>query len=165
EQASRSTLSRMVRRGLLERRKQGRRAYFALTPRSEDVLADGGERIWRTGAVNTGYDASWTLIGFSFPDAWKRERHDLRSKLTWAGFGPLQNGLWIAPSEVDLVPILDDLGLSAHVKVFVAEPRPPTDIGQLARDAFDLDAVVARYHEFLERWGRTELRRPVEDPL
>lgn len=165
EQATRSTLSRMVRRGLLERRKVGRRAYFTLTPRSEDVLADGGERIWRTGAVNTGYDESWTLIGFSFPDAWRRERHDLRSALTWAGFGPLQNGLWIAPSEVDLVPILSDLGLTENVKVFVAEPKPPTDIAQVARDAFDLDAIATRYQDFLARWDRKELRRPVEDPL
>ncbi|MFP4512628.1 MAG: PaaX family transcriptional regulator C-terminal domain-containing protein [Acidimicrobiales bacterium] len=165
EQATRSTLSRMVRRGLLERERHGRRAYFALTPRSEAILADGGERIWNTGAVNTSSDRAWTLIGFSFPDAWKRQRHDLRSKLTWAGFGPLQSGLWLAHSEIDVEPILEELALSEHVKVFVAEPRPPTDINQLVRDAFDLDAIAARYHEFLDRWDRTDLRRPVEDPL
>lgn len=165
EQATRSTLSRMVRRGLLERQRHGRRAYFALAPHTEDILADGGERIWHTGAVNTSGDGSWTLIGFSFPDSWKRERHDLRSKLTWAGFGPLQNGLWVAPSEIDLVPMLDELGLSPHVKVFVAEARPPTDVGQLVRDAFDLDTIAARYHDFLTRWDRDDLRRSVEDPL
>jgi phenylacetic acid degradation operon negative regulatory protein len=165
EQATRSTLSRMVRRGLLERQRHGRRAYFALTPRTEDILADGGQRIWHTGAVNTSDDRSWTLVGFSFPDAWQRQRHDLRSKLTWAGFGPLQNGLWLAPSEIDLAPMLDELGLLDHVKVFVAEPRPPTDIGQLVRDAFDLDTIASWYHEFLERWDRDDYRRPVEDPL
>ena len=165
EQATRSTLSRMVRRGLLERQRHGRRAYFALTPRTEDILADGGERIWHTGAVNTSDDCSWTLVGFSFPDAWQRQRHDLRSKLTWAGFGPLQNGLWLAPSEIDLTPMLDELGLLDHVKVFVAEPRPPTDIGQLVRDAFDLHTIAGWYHEFLERWDRDDYRRPVEDPL
>jgi phenylacetic acid degradation operon negative regulatory protein len=165
EQATRSTLSRMVNRGLLERRAHGRRAYFALTPRTDDILTDGGERIWHTGAVNTSDDGSWTLIGFSFPDAWQRQRHDLRSKLTWAGFGPLQSGLWLAHSELDVAPILDELGLAEHVKVFVAEPRPPTDISQLVRDAFDLDSIAARYHEFLARWDRKEHRRPVEDPL
>lgn len=165
EQATRSTLSRMVRRGLLQRQRHGRRAYFALTPRTEDILADGGERIWRTGAVNTSDDDAWTLVGFSFPDAWRRQRHDLRSKLTWAGFGSLQSGLWLAPSEVDLTPILDELGLAEHVKVFVAEPRPPTDIAQLVADTFDLDAIAARYHAFLRRWDRKEHRRAVEDPL
>ena len=142
EQATRSTLSRMVRRGLLERQRHGRRAYFALTSRTEDILADGGKRIWHTGAVNTSEDDSWTLIGFSFPDAWRRQRHDLRSKLTWAGFGSLQSGLWLAPSEGDLTPMLDELGLAEHVKVFVAEPRPPTDISQLVSEAFDLDAIA-----------------------
>jgi phenylacetic acid degradation operon negative regulatory protein len=165
EQATRSTLSRMVRRGLLERQRHGRRAYFALTPRTDDILADGGKRIWNTGAVNTSDDGSWTLIGFSFPDSWQRQRHDLRSKLTWAGFGPLQSGLWVAHSEIDVAPMLEEIGLSEHVKVFVAESRPPTDITQLVRDTFDLDTIASWYHEFLERWNRGAYRQPVEDPL
>ena len=165
EQATRSTLSRMVRRGLLRRQRHGRKAYFALTPRTEAILAGGGQRIWHTGAVNTSVDDAWTLIGFSFPDSWQRQRHDLRSKLTWAGFGPLQSGLWLAHSEIDVTELLEELGLAEHVKVFVAEPRPPTDIGQLVRDAFDLDTIAGWYHEFLERWDRDEHRRPVEDPL
>ena len=98
EEAVRSTLTRMVGRGLLERHRQGRKMYFALTPRAVSVLQDGHDRIWRRGAANLDWDGQWTLVGFSLPEAWRRERHDLRSRLTWGGFGPLQNGLWIAPS-------------------------------------------------------------------
>jgi phenylacetic acid degradation operon negative regulatory protein len=155
----------MVRRGLLERERQGRRAYFALTPRTEAVLSDGGERIWHTGAVNLSTDGDWTLIGFSLPDAWKRQRHELRSKLTWSGFGPLQSGLWLAPSEIDVTELVGDLGLDRHVKVFVAEPRPPTDIAQLVHDAFDLDGIAGRYREFLDRRDRDAYRTAVADPL
>lgn len=165
EQATRSTLSRMVGRGLLERRREGRRAYFALTPRAEEILADGGTRIWRTGAVNTSADGQWTIIAFTFPDAWNRQRHDLRSKLGWAGFGPLQSGVWIAHSELDVSALLDELGLAAHVKVFTAEPRPPTDIGQLIGEAFDLDAIASRYLDFVDRWDRREHRKASADPL
>jgi phenylacetic acid degradation operon negative regulatory protein len=34
EEAARSTLTRMVGRGLLDRHRQGRKMYFALTPRA-----------------------------------------------------------------------------------------------------------------------------------
>jgi phenylacetic acid degradation operon negative regulatory protein len=165
EQATRSTLSRMVSRGLLTRQRAGRRAYFGLTPRAEEILADGGVRIWNTGAVNKSDDGVWTLIAFTFPDAWSRQRHDLRSKLTWAGFGPLQSGVWISHSEVDVEPVLAELGLSEHVKVFAAEPRPPTDIGEMVREAFDLMTIAGRYHDFIERWDLAENRKASADPL
>lgn len=165
EQATRSTLSRMVGRGLLTRRREGRRAYFGLTPRAEEILADGGVRIWNTGAVNASEDGVWTLITFTFPDAWSRQRHDLRSKLTWAGFGPLQSGVWISHSEVDVEPVLAELGLSEHVNVFAAEPRPPTDISELVREAFDLETIAGRYHDFIERWDAPANREAAGDPL
>jgi phenylacetic acid degradation operon negative regulatory protein len=165
EQATRSTLSRMVGRGLLTRQREGRRAYFGLTSRAEEILADGGVRIWNTGAVNASDDGVWTLIAFTFPDAWNRQRHDLRSKLTWAGFGPLQSGVWISHSEVDVESVLAELGLSQHVKVFAAEPRPPTDIGELVREAYDLETIAGRYHDFIERWDVPENRKAAGDPL
>jgi phenylacetic acid degradation operon negative regulatory protein len=157
EEATRSTLSRMAQRGLLRRQRRGRRIYFGLTPRSIAILEDGDTRIWKTGVVNRDKNGSFTLLGFSLPEAWQRQRHDLRSRLTWAGFGPLQGGMWIAPAEVDVRALLHELSLDARVKVFVAKPLPPTDIVQLLRDAYDLEALSAHYRAFLHRW---EGRRP-----
>ena len=105
EEAVRSTLTRMVGRGLLERHRVGRKTYFGLTERAASVLQDGYERIWHTGAVNRDWDGTWTLVGYSLPEAWRRERHDLRSRLVWGGFGLLQNGLWVAPGAVDVVAL------------------------------------------------------------
>ena len=64
EHAARSTLTRMVNRGLLRRQREGRRMYFCLTPRSVDLLHDGRIRIWEAGAVNDRWDGTWTLLGF-----------------------------------------------------------------------------------------------------
>ncbi|HEY9522157.1 MAG TPA: PaaX family transcriptional regulator C-terminal domain-containing protein [Thermopolyspora sp.] len=154
EEATRSTLTRMVNRGLLRRQRHGRRMYFGLTPRTLEILEDGEHRIWHTGVVNTDGGDRWTLIGFSLPESWQRQRHELRSRLIWAGFGPLQNGLWIAPAEVDVTALIGDLGPEASVKVFTAEPRHPTDMRQLIREAYDLDDLEARYRAFLDRWGQ-----------
>nr|WP_328817012.1 PaaX family transcriptional regulator C-terminal domain-containing protein [Nonomuraea cypriaca] len=154
EQATRSTLTRMVHRGLLRRRRSGRRMYFGLTPASADVLKDGERRIWRSGVVNDADEDTWTLVGFSLPESWQRQRHELRSRLVWAGFGPLQNGLWIAPGEVDAARVIGDLG--ANVKVFDAAPRCPTDMYALVRDAYDLDGLGERYRAFLRQWERAD---------
>jgi len=158
EHATRSTLSRMSRRGLLRKQRSGRRVYFGVTPRSAAILRDGERRIW-SGVLRDG-DAGWTLLAFSMPESWQRERHDLRSKLTWSGFGPLQNGLWIAPSRVDVDALLADTGLESHVRVFYARPSASTDMHEAVRDAFDLDGLAAGYRTFLDTW---DVARPYPD--
>lgn len=152
EDATRSTLSRMARGGLLDRTRRGRSVYIGLTPRSREILQGGEFRVWRIGAVHRGWDGTWTLLSFSLPESWQRQRHALRSRLLWAGFGALQGGLWIAPSQVDVAPLLDGLDVASHVRVFASRTLPPTDASDLVRTTWDLAAIAARYRGFLDRW-------------
>jgi phenylacetic acid degradation operon negative regulatory protein len=153
EEAVRSTLTRMVGRGLLNRHKHGRKMYFSLTARAAAVLRDGRDRVWGRGAANRDWDGRWTLVGFSLPESWRSERHDLRSRLAWGGFGPLQNGLWIAPGEVDVATLVADLGFDDHLNVFRAEAVKPTEVRRIVGSAFDVAAIAAGYEAFLARWG------------
>ncbi|WIX98865.1 PaaX family transcriptional regulator C-terminal domain-containing protein [Amycolatopsis mongoliensis] len=152
EHATRSTLSRMARRGLLHRVRRGRHVYIGLTERSRAILHDGERRIWRDGVVNRQWDGTWTLLGFSMPESWQRQRHALRSRLLWAGFGSLQSGLWIAPGEVDVPPLLDGLDADGHVKVFQGRALPPTEVAAIIQEAWDVDRLAGRYRAFLSRW-------------
>ncbi|MEV4061985.1 PaaX family transcriptional regulator [Nonomuraea dietziae] len=152
EEAVRSTLTRMVKRGLLERHRQGRKVYFGLTEHAAEVLEDGRRRIWETGAVNNGWDGTWTVVGFSLPDSRRSTRHDLRSQLVWAGFGLLQSGLWIAPGTKDVAGVLAPLELGDHVTVLTARAFKPTEAADLVRKAFDTEQVAGRYRAFLDRW-------------
>jgi phenylacetic acid degradation operon negative regulatory protein len=156
EEATRSTLSRFTGRGLLRRHRNGRRMYFGLTPHSTRVLHDGGRRLWRTGAVNRDWDGTWTLLAFSLPGERQRERHDLRASLAWAGFGPVQGGLWIAPGAPDVTPLL-----GSHIRGFRGAADPSTDIAEMIAGAYDLSALAARYQDFLARWSGFS----AEDPL
>jgi phenylacetic acid degradation operon negative regulatory protein len=177
EHAARSTLARMVNRGLLRRQRDGRKMYFGLTGRSERILRDGEQRIWKAGAVNRDWDGTWTLLGFSLPEAWQSKRHGLRSQLAWAGFGPLLGGLWIAPGRPEVAPLVASLGLESHVKVFRSTAEPGTDIQAMVRDTWDLDSLAARYDAFTERWrqfdegaravspSETSASAPDADPL
>ena len=161
--AARSTLSRMARRGLLERHRHGRQVYVGLTARSQEILEDGDTRIWRTDAVNGDWDGTWTLLSFSLPESWQRQRHALRARLTWAGFGPLQGGLWIAPSAVDVDVLGADLEAAAHLKSFSARALPSTDVDAMVRDAWDLESLAARYAAFVQRWEDPGLRPALPD--
>jgi phenylacetic acid degradation operon negative regulatory protein len=164
EHAARSTLARMVNRGMLTRQRHGRAMYFGLTAQAERILRDGEDRMWRSGAVNQDWDGYWTLLGFSLPESWQRQRHELRSQLTWAGFGPLFNGLWAAPGRVEVTRLVASLGLESRVKAFYAQAVPGTDIAKMVQENWDLDAVASRYHGFLSRWRGTDMPRR-RDPL
>lgn len=168
EHAARSTLARMVNRGMLARQRHGRAMYFGLTAQAERILREGEDRMWRTGAVNQDWDGYWTLLGFSLPESWQRQRHELRSQLTWAGFGPLFNGLWVAPGRVEVTRLVASLGLESRVKAFYAQAVPGTDVATMVQENWDLDAVASRYHGFLSRWAGRDVRPDMprrRDPL
>jgi phenylacetic acid degradation operon negative regulatory protein len=163
--ATRSALARMVKKDMLVSERQGRPVYFGLTPRSEEVLRDGAVRIWRSGAVNRHWDGRWTLLSFSLPESWQRQRHDLRSRLLWAGFGPLQGGLWIAPSAVDVAHVLEGLEAARHVRAFQAHPINGTDVAEMVADVWDLPLLAERYERFIARWEGGTADRALADPL
>ncbi|MDU0288858.1 PaaX family transcriptional regulator C-terminal domain-containing protein [Saccharothrix longispora] len=165
EEAVRSTLTRMAGRGLLTRQRRGRRVYFGLTDHATEVLRDGRRRVLETGAVNRAWDGTWTLVGFSLPDSRRRDRHDLRSHLVWAGFGMLQNGLWIASGARDAAGIVDRLGLADHVTVFSARHAEPTGSADLVRRVFDTEAIADRYRAFIARWDRPDPLPALPDDL
>jgi phenylacetic acid degradation operon negative regulatory protein len=104
------------------------------------------------GAVNEDWDGSWTLLAFSLPDSSQRERHSLRSRLAWAGSGPLIGGLWIAPGHADVRPITEAPDFGGQVRVFRSTADPSTDVPAMVRQVWDLDTPAADYRAFAERW-------------
>ncbi|WP_324278074.1 PaaX family transcriptional regulator C-terminal domain-containing protein [Blastococcus brunescens] len=163
--ATRSAIARMVTRGRLVARRRGRQVYYGLTAASIEVLNDGYVRIWRTGAVNRHWDGRWTLLSFKLPESWQRQRHELRTRLLWAGFGPLQGGLWIAPSVPDLDRILSGLEAAEHVRAFVAQPHAAVDVAGMLGDVWDIPGLARRYERFLERWDGGVADRTHTEPL
>jgi phenylacetic acid degradation operon negative regulatory protein len=155
EHATRATLKRMTQRGLLDTTRQGRQVYLGPTPHAENILLDGRRRL-EAEVVNRDWDGRWTLLAFSIPESRRSDRHVLRTRLTWAGFGLLRNGLWISASDTDVSPALDELDLLSHTKVFRAEAAQWTDPADLVREAWDLDALAAGYTRFLDRWTHGE---------
>lgn len=165
EEASRATLARMARRDLLERHRRGRQVYVGLTPRANAILEDGHRRIWETGAVDAEWDGTWTVVGFSLPEGRRSERHDLRVRLTWEGFGLLQNGMWVAPGARDLDAVLGPLADDSGVVTLNSRATGRTDDRTLLTRAFDLDGISERYAAFVRRWSDPGTARALPDDL
>lgn len=155
DDATRSVLTRLTERGLLIRHQDGRVASYGLTPRSRRILQEGRERVQAPEPFHQSSE-DWTLLSFSLPETQRDIRNRLRSRLTWAGFGCLRDGLWIAPGRVDLDSITTvgaEVG-GLQIDGFVASPTPGTDVSRFVRRAWDLDALRWEHEEFLHRWDR-----------
>jgi phenylacetic acid degradation operon negative regulatory protein len=152
EPATRATLGRMSRRGLLRTVRRGRQAFLALTEHGTTVLRDGQRRL-DGDIVEHHWDGRWTLLTFSVPEARRADRHALRTRLDWFGFGMLRSGLWVSTSDTDIAPALAELDLLEHAEVFRAEAVKWTDPARIAREAWNLKEIVAGYDRFLKRWA------------
>ncbi|WP_432534398.1 PaaX family transcriptional regulator [Kineococcus arenarius] len=154
--AARATLKRMVQRGLLARGQVGRNAEYSLTPVAEAVLRRTAERV-SSPAPFEHPEGEWTLLSYSVPESRRDLRHRVRSRLGWAGFGGLRDGLWIAPGTVDVAAVLggQDLeGVADLADAFAARPLPGTDVHRLMHRAWDVPAVRAAHVLFTETWSR-----------
>ncbi|MFL2000581.1 PaaX family transcriptional regulator C-terminal domain-containing protein [Microbacterium sp. A1-JK] len=82
-------------------------------------------------------------------------RHRLRAALTWGGFAPVRDGLWVAPGEVDLAgalePLRDELADSSVV-AFRARDLPEFPLAASVREAWDLVALRGLHERFLAVW-------------
>ncbi|MFC6064055.1 PaaX family transcriptional regulator [Streptomyces ochraceiscleroticus] len=159
EMATRATLSRMVGKGLLDKRKDGRIVVYGLTAEAEKMIRDAGKRV-RSSSPFTPADDTWTLFTFSLPESRREARDQLRARLVWAGFGCLRDGLWIAPGRPDLDDALSPLTDSmADVGGFLAQPLPGTPMTAFVERAWDLVGLRAEHDRFLDRWGRGSVPR------
>ena len=156
EAAGRATLKRMTQRGLLERAQVGRTAEYVLTPLAERVIRQAKQRV-DSPTPFSHPEGAWTLLSYSVPESRRDLRHRVRSRLTWAGFGGLRDGLWIAPGTVDVGAVLGHEGLAEAAGLadaFAARPLPGTDVDRLVRRAWDVDALRRAHLAFVASWSR-----------
>ena len=98
----------------------------------------------------------WTFVTFSLPEDLRSLRSRLRSTLTWEGFAPLRDGLWVAPGEIDLSAALEamraDLPPGA-ILAFHGRELPGFPMADSARSAWDIEAIRAEHLAFIDTWS------------
>lgn len=170
EQAVRSSVSRLTRKGMLVRDVRAGQVGYSLSGRALEVLAEGDVRIFDR-MEPARLEDGWALATFSIPEEVRAERHQLRTRLTWLGYGNLGAGVWIAPRRIleRTLETVAALGLQRYVDVFAAHYAAFDDLPALVARCWDLDQLreayrsfVAEYAPMLERWRRREPGRAPE---
>ena len=154
EAAARATLSRMCRKGLLDRAQSGRTVAYALTADADRLLSRASDRV-NAGSPFDHDGAEWTLLSYSMPESRRDLRHQLRATLTWAGFGSVRDGLWIAPGTVDVAAVFADARLTEVAGLaewFLASPLPGVDMAALVHRAWPVDRIREQHEAFVHTW-------------
>jgi phenylacetic acid degradation operon negative regulatory protein len=156
EKSARQALARTAADGWLTPERVGRSVRWSLTPPGRRLLTEGTERIYAFGASPPSWDGVWLILYVSVPESKRRLRHKLKAKLTWAGFGSPGPGMWISPSsarEAEAHAVIEGLGLDAGALSFTGRFAGVGDEHAMVRRAWDLDAVAARYDDFVAAFG------------
>ena len=98
EQAVRSSLSRLKRRGIVEAERRG--GVGRLRPVGVRAPAARGRRPPHLRRARGARGGDWVVVVFSVPESERQKRHALRARLSWLGFGTVSSGVWIAPGHL-----------------------------------------------------------------
>lgn len=161
EDAARQALSRSARERWLYTERHGRRARMLLTEWSRELLRDGAERIYSFGGP-WDWDGRWLIVVLRVPEERRSVRHQLRSRLAWAGLGSLGGGVWLTPHverEQELAGAIAEEP-TAEAKAFVGELSAFSDPHRLIAEAWDLDAVREHYVTFIDDFTRARPSTP-----
>jgi phenylacetic acid degradation operon negative regulatory protein len=157
---ARQAATRLKDQGFLDVERHGRRACWRLTPDAHHLLSAGTERIYRFGAGAEEWNGRWVVVLTAVPEDQRAKRHQLRSTLTFAGFGFIGSGTAVSPHpdrEHIAIELLTDLGLTDSAIVLRARAGDLVGDDEILRRAWDLDALAGRYRSFLDAF---EPRQP-----
>ncbi|HEX5189478.1 MAG TPA: PaaX family transcriptional regulator C-terminal domain-containing protein [Streptosporangiaceae bacterium] len=162
EKAARQALARTAAEGWIASSRHGRLARWQLTDAGRRLLTDGAERIYSFGQDGQDWDGRWLIVLVPAADRGAgqerrgRARHQIRTRLTWAGFGALPGGVWVCPDpgrEAEASGILADLGLADASISFTARHAGIGAQQDIVSRAWDLRAVEARYAGFIAEFA------------
>jgi phenylacetic acid degradation operon negative regulatory protein len=160
ERNARQAVARLSEQGIVDSERIGRRTRWHLTRSGRQLLETGAARIYEFGADTEAWDSHWLVVIASVPEDQRAKRHQLRSRLEFAGFGFITAGSAVSPHterEPTANAILHELGLDNSAVVWIAETGSFVPDQEIIRRAWNLDALASRYDEFI---GQFDERQP-----
>ena len=124
---------------------------MSLTPRACELLATGAARIYSFGSPWS-WDGRWLVLILRVPEERREVRHQLRTRLAWAGLGSMGGGVWLTPHverEAELQAAIRSAP-AALATSFVASLGQLGRAEDVAAAAWDLDAVRSQYQAFID---------------
>lgn len=137
-------IRRLEAQGLLEKKPETADAIYKLSATGRIATLGGRdpEKAW-----NRTWDGVWRTLVFDVPVAQDSARTRLRRRLKQAGFGYLQNSVWISPDPVpeDLEILGREIAGVEFIARFDCQTRSPATDIQIARASWPFEAIHERY--------------------
>lgn len=151
ERAARSTLSRMKRNGWLRSKRKGRLSMYELTLKGKNLLDEGRQRLF--GPRPGEWNGRWNLVTYSLPQEMRSLRHQLRTRLSWLGYGMLEPGTMIAAhaQKGEVLNLFQELDVSEYVHFFSSAVLELPESKDIVNRCWNLEALNTRYEKFIER--------------
>jgi len=149
----RTSLTRLVRDGILRNEKIGRRSIYAIDPASLSLFEHADNRIYVHRELD--WDGDWTLAVVDATASTTAGRTRLRRELTWLGMGTVAPNVLASPNldPAAITSMLDRLGDDHHVLV----TRGAATVGastmsdeEIARRFAPVDDLSARYAQIID---------------
>ena len=156
ERNARQALARLGDDGLIEPQRHGRSVRWLLTDTGRALLTTGAERIYSFGARAEAWDGHWLVVMCSIPESQRAKRHQLRSRLTFEGFGFVAPSVAVCPHrerEGVANDILRSLDLDGEALTLDARTGELTSDTQMIASAWSLDTLVDDYRAFLAEFS------------
>jgi phenylacetic acid degradation operon negative regulatory protein len=155
EAAVRQAVSRMARQGWLSARRDGKRAFYTVTPRGRRRIDELSPRIY--GPVIE-WDGSWRLLAVTIDVREARER--LRQELRVLGWAPLSPAIWVSPADSlgSAAEAAERYGVASDAHLFLGTYEGPLSDRALVERCWDLPAIAGAYEGFIDRY-RPRLER------
>lgn len=155
EKAARQALARMAAEGWITAERSGRRVRWSLTDEGRRLLSEGAARIYAFGRAAPSWDSHWLILLVTVPETRRDLRQRLRTRLTWAGFGSPDPGVWINPDpshEPEAHAVLHDLELPAAMSFTATYGTIGSQAAMVSR-AWDLADLAGLYESFVATFG------------
>jgi phenylacetic acid degradation operon negative regulatory protein len=157
ERLVRTSAFRLIEEGWLQARREGRRSHYSLTTDGVRRFEAAYKHIYQP--PQESWDGTWTTVLLPRQGLAPADRAaELKRELEWEGFAANLPGAWLHPGvpAAQVQAIVDRLGLREHVGVLESRAwsrTTQTSSDELLRRLWNLEAVEARYQEFLIRFG------------
>jgi phenylacetic acid degradation operon negative regulatory protein len=153
--SARQAVARTAAEGWLAPERVGRQVRWSLTPPGRRLLSEGAQRIYAFGRDDVRWDGRWLILLVSVPESQRDLRHQIRTQLSWAGFGSPAPGVWVSPhvsQQGEAQRILDDAGVSGSAMSFAASYGIMGSQDALVARSWDTGALEQRYEEFIDEF-------------
>lgn len=153
ERLVRTSVFRLANESWLQTEKVGRRSHYSLTASGMRRFERAFKYVYEISSET--WNGSWCLLILSQLD--QDQRKKIKDELKWQSFGQISNDILLHPrvNSADLVPFLQEWGLSDRTIVFQTEPNKDL-ISHVLRsqveDSWNIQDLATGYRSFLNKF-------------